>query len=173
MWVSSSVKTVLWQASAWDRFWRDFLEVWGGSEANFLELCFGSFPYGNFHTKATSKKFSPPSGDFRPNPPKLPRSPSRSGSSQEAGRKILAWPPPAEPRGEKKLFCCANFGRWKTVKIWWKMGGETFLVGLRGAKNFSIAFRIVFRILFRVFQTVFRIDLKLFRGQIRSARVPP
>ena len=49
------------------------------------------------------------------------------------------------------------------------MGGEKFLVGLRGAKHFSIAFRIVFR----VFQTVFRIDLKIFRGQIRSARVPP
>ena len=41
----------------------------GGSEANFLELCFGRFPYGNFHTKATSKKFRPPSGNFRPNPP--------------------------------------------------------------------------------------------------------
>ena len=53
------------------------------------------------------------------------------------------------------------------------MGGETFLVGLRGAKKFSIAFRIVFRILFRVFQTVFRIDLKIFRGQIRSADMPP
>ena len=53
------------------------------------------------------------------------------------------------------------------------MGGEKFLVGLRGAKNVSNAFRIVFRILFRVFQTVFRIDLKMFRGQIRSARVPP
>ena len=85
----------------------------------------------------------------------------------------LSVAPPAEPRGEKKTFFCANFGRWKTFKIWWKMGGEKFLVGLRGAKNFSIAFRIVFRILFRVFQTVFRIDLKIFRGQIRSARVPP
>ena len=53
------------------------------------------------------------------------------------------------------------------------MGGEKLLVGLRGPKNFSIAFRIVFRILFRVFQTVFRIDLNIFRGQIRSARVPP
>ena len=42
----------------------------GGSEANFLELCFGRFPYGNFHTKATSKKFRPPSGNFRPNPPR-------------------------------------------------------------------------------------------------------
>ena len=61
----------------------------GGSEANFLELCSGRLPYGNFHTKATSKKFRPPSGNFRPNPPELPRSPSRSGSSQEAGRKIV------------------------------------------------------------------------------------
>ena len=41
----------------------------GGSEADFLELCFGRFPYGNFHTKATSKKFRTPSGNFRPNPP--------------------------------------------------------------------------------------------------------
>ena len=61
----------------------------GGSEANFLELCFGRFPYGNFHTKATSKKLRPPSGNFRPNPPELPRSPSMSGSSEEAGRKIV------------------------------------------------------------------------------------
>ena len=53
------------------------------------------------------------------------------------------------------------------------MGGEKFLVGLRGLNIFSIAFRIVFRIPFRGFQTVFRIDLKHFRGQFRSARVPP
>ena len=53
------------------------------------------------------------------------------------------------------------------------MGGEIFLSGLRGAKKISNAFRIVFRILFRVFQTVFRIDLKVFRGQFRFARMPP
>ena len=68
---------------------KGLLRSLGGSEANFLELCFGWFPYGNFHTKATSKKFRPPSGNFRPNPPELPRSPSRSGSSEEAGRKIV------------------------------------------------------------------------------------
>ena len=51
--------------------------------------------------------------------------------------------------------------------------GEIFLSGLRGAKIFSNAFRIVFRILFRVFQTVFRIDLNFFRGQFRSADMPP
>ena len=51
------------------RFWRDFLEVWGGSAANFLEVCFEKIPYGNFHTKETSKKSGPPSGSFRPNPP--------------------------------------------------------------------------------------------------------
>ena len=49
------------------------------------------------------------------------------------------------------------------------MGGEKFLVGLRGAKNFSVAFRIVFRVLFRVSQTVFRVKLIFFRGQFRSA----
>ena len=41
----------------------------GGSEANFLEFCFGRIPSGNFHAKATSKKSRPPSGNFRPNTP--------------------------------------------------------------------------------------------------------
>ena len=77
---------------------------------------------------------------------------------------LLAWPPPAEPRGEKKTFFCANFGQWKTFKIWWKMGGETFLVGLRGAKHFSIAFRIVFRILFSRFSNRFSYRFKNFSG---------
>ena len=54
-----------------------------------------------------------------------------------------------------------------------KSAGEIFLSGLRGATNFSNMFRIVFRIFFHVFQTVFRIDLKVFRGQFRSADVPP
>ena len=81
-------KTVLGPASPWNRFWRDFLEV--GSEANFLEVCFGRIPSGNFRTKATSKKSRPPSGNSRPNPPPLlPRSPSRSFSSHEAGWKII------------------------------------------------------------------------------------
>ena len=61
----------------------------GGSEANFLEVCFGRIPSGNLHTKATCKKSRPPSGNFRPNPPELPRSPSRSFSSHKAGWKIL------------------------------------------------------------------------------------
>ena len=61
----------------------------GGSEANFLELCSGRRPYGNFHTKATSKKFRSPSGNFSLNPPELPRSPSMSFSSREAGWKIV------------------------------------------------------------------------------------
>ena len=78
---------------------------------------------------------------------------------------LLAWPP-LQSLAVKKNFC-ADFGRWKTFNIWWKMGGETFLVRLRGAKKFSIAFQIVFRILFRVFQTVFRIDLKLFGGKFK------
>ena len=68
---------------------------------------------------------------------------------------------------------CANFGRCKTFKILLKSAGQIFLSGPRGANNFSVAFQIVFRILFRVFRTVFRIDLKVFRGQFRSADMPP
>ena len=79
---------------------------------------------------------------------------------------------PAEPRGEKKIFLC-RFWAVKNFENFLKSAGEILLSGLRGTKNVSNAFRIVFRILFRVFQTVFRIDLKVFRGQFRSARVPP
>ena len=79
---------------------------------------------------------------------------------------------PAEPRGEKKLFFVQILGGEKLLNLV-KSGGEIFLSGLRGAKNFSNAFRIVFRVLFRVFQTVFRIDLEFFRGQFRSADMPP
>ena len=74
------------------------IEVWGGSEANFLEVCFGRIPCGNFHTKTTSKKSRPPSGNFLPNPPELPRSPSRSFSSREAGRKIVLVQTPSRPK---------------------------------------------------------------------------
>ena len=87
---------------------------------------------------------------------------------------IVSVATPAEPRGENKknLFLC-KFWAVKTFYNLVKSAGEIFLGGLRGAKNFSNAFRIVFRILFRVFQTVFRIDLKIFRGQFRSADMPP
>ena len=49
------------------------------------------------------------------------------------------------------------------------MGGEKFLVGLRGAKHFSAAFfGSFFASFFKPF--FFHIDLKVFRGQFRSAR---
>ena len=85
---------------------------------------------------------------------------------------LLAWPPLQSLAVNKKLFLC-EFWAVKNFFILLKSVGEIFLSGLRGAKNFSNAFRIVFRILFRVFQTVFRIDLKVFRGQFRSADMPP
>ena len=71
-------KTMLGPASPWNRFWRDFLEVWGGSEVNFLEVYFRRNPCGNFHTKATSKESRPPSRNFRQNPLKK-RFPIASG----------------------------------------------------------------------------------------------
>ena len=79
---------------------------------------------------------------------------------------------PAEPRGEKKHLFVQILGGEKLLNLV-KSAGEIFLGGLRGAKIFSNTFRIVFRIFFRVFQTVFRIDLKVFRGQFRSADMPP
>ena len=80
---------------------------------------------------------------------------------------------PAEPRSEeKKPFFAQILGGEKLLKFV-ESAGEIFLSGLRGAKHFSNTFRIVVRILFRLFQTVFRIDLKVFRGQFRSADMPP
>ena len=63
-------KTVLGPASPWNRFWRDFLEVWGvgGSEANFLEVCFG------FHLEISTRRHHLRSlGPFRKLPPEPPR----------------------------------------------------------------------------------------------------
>ena len=86
--------------------------------------------------------------------------------------KVLAWPPLQSPAVKKKFFFVQILGGEKLLKF-----GETWAVKIfsrpeRG-KHFSIAFRIVFRVLFRVFQTVFRVKLKHFRGQFRSAGVPP
>ena len=78
----------------------------------------------------------------------------------------------AEPRGEKSLFFWQILGGEILTKFV-ESAGEKVLGGLRGAKTFSNTFRIVFRIFFRVFQTVFRINLKVFRGQFRSADMPP
>ena len=88
----------------------------GGSEANFLEVYFGRNSCGIFHTKATSKKSRPPSGNFRQNPPpETPRSPSRSFSRREAGWKIVLVlvPEPAE--------------NWKTAILKFRRGQEICL----------------------------------------------
>ena len=79
---------------------------------------------------------------------------------------------PAEPRGENKLYFAQLLGGEMLLKFVEKCRWM-FFSGLRGAKHFSVAFRIVFRILFRGFQTVPRIDLKVFRGQFRSADMQP
>ena len=79
---------------------------------------------------------------------------------------------PAEPRGEKIIYFLQILGGEKLLKFVEK-SGEKCLVGLRGAKKFSVTFRIVFRVHFRVFQTVFRVKLNIFRGQFRSAGVLP
>ena len=90
----------------------------GGSEANFLEVCFGRIPSGNFHTEATSKKSGPPSGNFRQNPPELPRSPSRSFSSHEAGRKaILFVNPRSTIRHENITYPKKSFSNYFPITV--------------------------------------------------------
>ena len=99
--------------------------------------------------------------------------PSLRGKMSVIPRKVLAWLPLQSLAVKKNFFLCKFWAVKNFLKFGEKWAVINLLVGLRGAKNFSIAFRIVFRILFRVFQTVFRVKLKIFRGQFRSAGVPP
>ena len=64
------VQTVLGQVSAWNRFWRDFLEVWGLGQlgSKLLRSLLRKDSVWKFHMQATSKKSRPPSGNFCPNP---------------------------------------------------------------------------------------------------------
>ena len=86
---------------------------------------------------------------------------------------VLAWLPLQSLVAKKKPFFLCEFWAAKNFQNLLKSAGEIFLSSLRGAKKCSLAFRIVLRIFFRVFQTVFRIDLNVFRGQFRSADMPP
>ena len=76
---------------------------------------------------------------------------------------------PAEPRGEKNIFC-ENFGRRKTFFNLLRSAGEIFLSGLRGANTFSVAFRIVFRIFFSRFSNRFSYRFQNFSGAISFCR---
>ena len=160
--------------------------LWSPWYENFFQKFHLNFALGDYRHKifASLTKKSPQIRSAEPREQALanfsqwctPPPPPRKNYENNSPR-ILAWPPLQSLAVEKKknffFFFCANFGRWKTFKIWWKMGGEKFLVGLRGLKIFQTRFGSFFRILFPIFQTVFRIDLKVFRGQFRSARVPP
>ena len=59
------------------------------------------------------------------------------------------------------------------MKNFEKSAGEIFLGGLRGAKNISGAFRIVFSDLFSRFSNRLSYRFQSFRGQFRSADMPP
>ena len=83
-------------------------------------------------------------------------------------RKILAWLPLQSLAVNKNSFFVEILGGEKLLKLV-ESAGEIFLAAWEGLMFFSVAFRIFFR----VFQTVFRIDLKVFRGQFRSADMPP
>ena len=81
--------------------------------------------------------------------------------------------PPLQSLAVKnKLFFVQILGGEKLLKFVEKCRWN-ILSGLRGAKNFFKHVSDRFRIFFRVFQTVFHVDLKVFRGQFRSADMPP
>ena len=80
MWIVLVFKTVLGQASTWKRFWRDFLEIWGVTKQTFASE--------GLRMEISTPRLllrRPTSGNFGPNFPELPKSPSRSFSSREAG----------------------------------------------------------------------------------------
>ena len=77
------------------------------------------------------------------------------------------------PRWKKKLFFVQILGGEKLSKFGEKCRWNIFKRPERGLNIFQTRFGSFFGSFFRVFQTVFRIDLKVFRGQFRSARVPP
>ena len=85
----------------------------------------------------------------------------------------LAWLPLQSLAVKKTFLLVQILGGEQLLYNLLKSAGDIFLSGLRRAKNVLVAFWIVFRIFFRVFQTVFRIDLKFFRGEFRSADMPP
>ena len=67
---------------------------------------------------------------------------------------FLAWPP-LQTLALKKSFLFCRFWAVKNVFNSLRSAGEIFLDGLRGAKNFSVAFRIAFRILSEFFKPFF------------------
>ena len=125
-------RIVLGQASAWNRVQRDFL---GGSEANFLEICFRRIASGNFHTKAASKKSRPPSGNFwrtLPPPELYRRAHNRERDNEES------WAIAQSPSGKCFFLgggedCILNEGCFKTKENF----AENFIAHF--ALNFALA----------------------------------
>ena len=82
---------------------------------------------------------------------------------------VVSVAPPAEPRGENFFFFVQILGGEKLLKLL-KSAGEIFLKGLRGAKNFSNAFRIALRIFFSRFSNRFSCQIKSFSGAVSFCR---
>ena len=67
---------------------------------------------------------------------------------------IISVTTPAEPRGEKELFCC-RFWAVKNFENLLKSAGEIFLSGLRGANFFQTGFGSFFESFFAFFKPFF------------------
>ena len=77
------------QASAWNRFWTDFLEVWGVPKQTSKKLASEGFRVEISTPRQLLRSLGPLPETSARTPSKLPRSPSRSFSSREAGWKIV------------------------------------------------------------------------------------
>ena len=84
---------------------------------------------------------------------------------QERGH-VLSVAPPAEPRGEKKLFFLCNFWAVQNFLNLLKSAGEIFLSGLRGAKHFFKRVSDRFSDPFSRFSNRFSYRFKNFSGTV-------
>ena len=77
---------------------------------------------------------------------------------------LLAWLPLQSLAVKKKTFFLCKFWAVNNFQNLLKSVGEIFLSGLRGAKQFLVAFRMVFRIFFSRFSNLFLSIQKFFGG---------
>ena len=86
---NANSKTLLGQASAWNRFWKDFLEVWVVPRQTSKKFASEGFRMEISTPTQLLRSLGPLPETSARTPPELPRSPSRSFSSHKAGWKIL------------------------------------------------------------------------------------
>ena len=80
---------VLRQACAWNRFWRDFLKVWGVPKQTSYKFASEGFRVEMSTPRQLLRSLGPLPETSARTTQELPRSPSKNFSSREAGREIV------------------------------------------------------------------------------------